>query len=34
MEGVSLKLAPVVVICLLGSLSMYRPMAGTYWTNS
>ena len=33
MEGMSLKLTPVVVKRLLGPLSMFGPMAGT-WTRS
>ena len=32
MEGIELKLSQVVVRCLLGSLSMFEPMAGTSWT--
>ena len=31
MEGVGLKLTPVVVKHLLGRLSMFVPMAGTSW---
>ena len=34
MEGMGLKLTPVVVRHLLGSLSMLGPMAGTSWTHS
>ena len=34
MEGMGLKLIPVVVRCLLGSLGMFGPMAATSWTHS
>ena len=34
MEGMGLKLIPVVVRHLLGPLSMFEPMAGTSWTHS
>ena len=34
MEGISLKLIPVVVRCLLGPLGMFGPMAGTAWAHS
>ena len=30
MEGISLKLTPVVVRCFLGSLGMFGPLAGSY----
>ena len=34
MEGMGLKLTPVVVKCLLGRLGMFGPMAVTSWTHS
>ena len=34
MEGMDLKLIPVVVTHILGRLSMFVPMAGTSWTHS
>ena len=34
MEGMGLKMTPVVMRCLLGPLSMLMPMAGTSWTYS
>ena len=34
MEGMVLKLTPVVMRRLLGPLSMFMPMAGTSWTYS
>ena len=34
MEGMGLKLTPVVVRHLLGPLSMFGPMASTSWTHS
>ena len=32
MEGMGLKFTPVIARHLLGRLSMFEPMAGTYWT--
>ena len=34
MEGMDLKLSPLVVRRLLGPLGMFGPMAGTTWTHS
>ena len=34
MEGMSLKLTPVVVRCLLGPLRVFGTMSGTVWTHS
>ena len=34
MEGMGLKLTPVVVRCVLCPLSMSGPMADTSWTHS
>ena len=34
MEGMGLKMIPVVVRCLLSPLSMFGPMAGTSLTHS
>ena len=34
MEGMGLKLTPVVVRCLLSPLSMFGPMAGTSWIHT
>ena len=34
MEGMGLKLSPVVVRCFLGPLGMFGPMIGTSWTHS
>ena len=34
MEGMSLKLTPVIARCLLGRQSMFGPMADTSWTHS
>ena len=34
MEGMGLKLTPVLVRHLLGPLSMFGPMTGTSWTHS
>ena len=34
MEGMGLKLTPVLVRRLLGHLSMFGPMADTSWTHS
>ena len=34
MEGMGLKLTPVVVRCLLSLLSMFGPMAGTSWIHT
>ena len=34
MEGMDLKFTPVMPRRLLGHLSMFYPMAGTFWTHS
>ena len=34
MEGMGLKLSPVVMRCRLGSLSVFGSMAGTSWSHS
>ena len=34
MEGMGLKLTPVVVRHLLGRLSMFGPISNTSWTHS
>ena len=34
MEGLGLKLTPVVVRRFLGTVNMFGPMAGTSWTHS
>ena len=34
MEGMGLKFTPVIVRCVLGSPSMFGPIAGTSWTHS
>ena len=34
MEGIGLKLTPVVERHLLAHPSMFAPMAGTFWTHS
>ena len=34
MEGMGLKFIPVIVRYLLGTLSMFGPMAGTSWTHN
>ena len=34
MEGMGLKLTPVVVRCRLGPLSIFDPIADTSWTHN
>ena len=34
MEGMCLKLIPVVVRCTLGPLGIFAPMTGTFWAYS